>query len=370
MFGFDIRAAKIIWTALLIGLLLYVLQSVRSTLLVITAAVFFSYLILPLVTLLQRHTSPRVPRLVIIVIVFIFVIAIAVIAGALFGSRMVDESVKLSQQLPHQLDAATVLNQIPLPGFLAPLKGKIINFVNGFFREGTVQALPLVQHVGTGIMHAATNLIYIVLVPILSFLMIKEAPSIRAEVLSMMGESNSRFWADIAEDLNMLLSHYVRALLLLSLATFTCYSIVFAIFDVPFALLLGGIAALLEVLPFIGPLIAACIILAVALFSGYAHFLGLIIFILVYRIFQDYVLNPYLMSEGVEVSPLLVVIGLLAGEELGGVAGIFLSVPVLAAMKIVVKRVQHRKDAGSVRASPRQEEKEKQRCDEGREKHP
>ena len=56
--------------------------------------------------------------------------------------------------------------------------------------------------------------------------------------------------------------------------------------------------------------------------------------------FQDYVLNPYLMSEGVEVSPLLVIVGLLAGEQLGGVTGIFLSVPVLAALKIILIRAR------------------------------
>lgn len=49
-------------------------------------------------------------------------------------------------------------------------------------------------------------------------------------------------------------------------------------------------------------------------------------------------LSPILMSEGVEVSPLLVIVGLLAGDQLGGVAGIFLSVPVIAALKIVFAR--------------------------------
>lgn len=76
----------------------------------------------------------------------------------------------------------------------------------------------------------------------------------------------------------------------------------------------------------------------VAGFSGYPHLLWLIGFIVAYRLFQDYALNPYLMSEGVKVSPLLVIVGLLAGEQLGGVAGIFLSVPVIAALKIVLSR--------------------------------
>jgi predicted PurR-regulated permease PerM len=59
----------------------------------------------------------------------------------------------------------------------------------------------------------------------------------------------------------------------------------------------------------------------------------------VYRLFQDYALGPYLMGKGVEISSLMVILGLLAGEELGGVAGIFLAVPVLAAAKIILARL-------------------------------
>jgi predicted PurR-regulated permease PerM len=68
--------------------------------------------------------------------------------------------------------------------------------------------------------------------------------------------------------------------------------------------------------------------------------LWLVGFFVLYRIFQDYVLNPYLMSEGVDVPALLVVFGLLAGDELAGVAGIFLSVPVIAALRIVILRLR------------------------------
>jgi predicted PurR-regulated permease PerM len=67
--------------------------------------------------------------------------------------------------------------------------------------------------------------------------------------------------------------------------------------------------------------------------------LWILAFIALYRIFQDYVLNPYLMSNGVAVPALLVLFGLLAGDELAGVAGIFLSTPVLAAARILVRRI-------------------------------
>jgi predicted PurR-regulated permease PerM len=103
-------------------------------------------------------------------------------------------------------------------------------------------------------------------------------------------------------------------------------------------MLLAGLAAVLEFIPFAGPLAASAAALVVAGFSGYDHLLWLLGFIVAYRVFQDYVLNPYLMSEGVEVSPLMVILGLLAGDQLGGVAGIFLSVPAMAALKIIFTR--------------------------------
>ena len=63
-------------------------------------------------------------------------------------------------------------------------------------------------------------------------------------------------------------------------------------------------------------------------------------FFLVYRVFQDYVLSPYLMSGGIGVHPALVIFGLLAGEQLGGVAGIFLSIPAIAALIILEKNIR------------------------------
>jgi predicted PurR-regulated permease PerM len=88
-----------------------------------------------------------------------------------------------------------------------------------------------------------------------------------------------------------------------------------------------------------GPLVAAVAIVLVALFSGFSHVLSLVVFVALYRMFQDYVLAPYLMSEAVHVPMIAVVFGLLAGEELAGAAGIFLSVPVIAALRIITIRL-------------------------------
>ncbi len=60
--------------------------------------------------------------------------------------------------------------------------------------------------------------------------------------------------------------------------------------------------------------------------------------------FQDYILSPHLMSKGVELHPLLVIFGVFAGGEIGGVAGVFLSIPVLALIRLLYHRLRKMRD--------------------------
>ena len=302
---------------------------------------FFSYLVYPVVQLTERRVGPRVHRSVVTAVVFALVIGILVLAATALGTRIVDEATSLGEELPNLLNAQSIVDRISLPRFMAPLRERLQLIVQDLLHSGGGQVLPFAQYVGSGLLQAATNLVYIVVVPILSFLLIKDARLIKDQLLSWTDGSSFRFWASILEELNLLLSHYVRALLLLSLATFSSYSIALSLLGAPFALLLAGIAAVLEVIPVFGPLFGAITILLLVSFSDYGHVLWVAAFLIAYRVFQDYILNPYLMSEGVEVSPVLVLVGLLGGEELGGVAGIFLSVPVIAAAKIVLQRIQY-----------------------------
>jgi predicted PurR-regulated permease PerM len=100
----------------------------------------------------------------------------------------------------------------------------------------------------------------------------------------------------------------------------------------------------------VGPLAAAVIIIVVSAVSGYAHVLWVVIFLGLYRVFQDYVLSPHLMSKGIELHPMMIILGVLAGGEIGGIAGIFLSVPALALIRLLYHRLKKVKAARRLRA--------------------
>lgn len=340
MMGFDARAAKITWTVSLVALALYATYAVRRTLFIFVLAVFFSYMVYPLVRYVDRFTPRRVSHTLSTIVVFVVIVLLMVGLVVLVGPPIAEQASHLADQLPALAGDPHIADRLPWPDWLAPYRARIVDIVRAQFQTGTAYAMPMAREVGKGIVQVAGNLLFVILIPVLAFLFIKDGAALRDRFLRGMGRGRyAVMWAGIISDLDVLLGRYIRALLLLALATVVTYSVCFSVAGVPYGLLLASIAGLLEFIPVLGPLAAAVICVSVAGLAGYPHLLVLVGFIALYRIFQDYVLNPYLMSDGVEISPLLVLFGLLAGEELGGVAGIFLSVPVLAAAKIVAIRV-------------------------------
>jgi predicted PurR-regulated permease PerM len=106
----------------------------------------------------------------------------------------------------------------------------------------------------------------------------------------------------------------------------------------PYALVLGTVGGLLEFIPVLGPLTAGVVIIGVALLMGYQHWLVLVIFLGVWRLIQDYVSSPRIMGQSMELHPLAAIFGVMAGAEVAGILGIFLSIPVMASLRIVFRR--------------------------------
>ena len=218
--------------------------------------------------------------------------------------------------------------------------GGIVSTLQLQFEEHAKDIVGLLPAVGRRIISAAESLIIVIVVPILSFFFLKDAKAIRESFLQFAGDGPQRgILRDIARDINLLLAQYVRALTLLCMATLIFFTSFFALTGVPYGQLLAAIAAVLEFIPVVGPMTAAAMVLLVALVSGYPHVLWLVIFLAVFRLLQDYVLSPRLMSSGMELHPLLVIFGIFAGGEIGGIAGTFLSVPVLALARILYRQI-------------------------------
>lgn len=336
MLGIDSHALRVVWTIFLFGLLLAVVYFIRDTLILLGGAVFFAYMILPVVDAMERLMPKR--RNLALAIVYILLAGGLVTVGIRLVSTIADEATSLATSLPALVNRGNLMNQVPLPDWLRP---KVMEALTGEATNIEHSVVPFIQHLGAQILSGLGLLLPLILIPILAFFLLKDALRIRSALIGSVDDGHDRtMLEDLLDDVHVLLSKYIRALILLAVASFTAWITFLSLMRYPYELLLAGLAGILEFIPVIGPLSALIIMLIVCAVTGSGGLLWIVVFWGCFRIFQDYVLNPYLMSAGVEVHPLLVLIGVLAGERLGGIPGMFFSVPVLAILKTAYFRLR------------------------------
>ncbi len=335
----DARTARIAWTVLVFLGALGLAYVLRHVLLLVALSLFFAFLLFPLVTLTQRWLLRS--RLLAIVVVYLVVLAVAGGAGVAVGPRLAAEVQNLAQQLP---DVSKRIQSGELVVSLLQRKGwesQQIREIDRLLQTHMETIIGYAQQAAADTLRWLTGAWVVVLIPVFAFFILKDAERVTSVAIRRLGAGAQRgMWRGLADDLHDLLGRYVRALVLLALITFVTWSAVFLAAGVPYALVLAGIGGALEVIPVIGPLTAGVVVVGVTLFAGYAHPWWLLAFVLLWRGVQDYAASPLIMGRGIDIHPALVILGVLAGGEIAGVAGMFLSVPVIAASRIVWRRLQ------------------------------
>jgi predicted PurR-regulated permease PerM len=336
MLGLDARAARYTWTATSVVLLLMLVYLIRKTLFFFVVALLFGYLLSPLVNLLDRVLPASRTRTPALALAYFIFLGVLVGGGILIGSRVVDEANALRKQFPVLLEHWQQPSSA-VPPSVNSFKAEAIERIREWISSRAGDILSSLPSAGAKFLSVAGDLVYVVIVPILGFFFLKDGREMREYFLSLFTDGPRRAMLDdLLADVHLLLAHYIRAIFLLSVATLISYSITLSLMGLTYGILLGAVAGVLEFIPMIGPFAGAVIILVVGGFSG-VSIIGLLIFLGVYRVFQDYVLSPYVMGSGVELHPLAVLFGVFAGAEIAGVPGAFLSVPVLALLRVLYR---------------------------------
>ncbi len=332
----DARTARVVITLLLFGLGLGFLYVARQTLIAFLFAVFFAYLMSPVVSYLEKLLRGRVRA---IAVIYILMLALVVLFFVSMGPRIGRESARLGQSLPAlaaQLSSGQIAEQLEQQhGW----NGKAVDLLRDYLAHHSDEIAGLAQRVGLHVADVAKQAWLLVVVPLLSIFFLKDGQAFSEVLLDLVQSRPQReLLQGVLSDLNQMLAHFIRAQLTLAALTFVMYSAVLAMMRMPYALVLGTLGGLLEFIPVLGPLVAGLIIVGVALLMSFPHWLALIVFLGVWRLIQDYVTSPRIMGHSMELHPLAAIFGVMAGGEVAGILGIFLSIPVMASLRIVFRR--------------------------------
>lgn len=179
-----------------------------------------------------------------------------------------------------------------------------------------------VQLLGTG-----------VLALVAGFWILKDLPAINNEMLLLAGPGRREEASIVAGKVSRILGGYLRGQLVLSAATGVIVAVGLTVIGVPYSLVIGLLAALLNVIPWIGPALTAIIAGIAAAFVGPVHVLGAVAVCVGAQQATEIFIQPRVMSEQVDLHPIVVIFSLLAGGTLFGFAGLVLAIPVAAIAK-------------------------------------
>jgi predicted PurR-regulated permease PerM len=331
----DGRTTRVLFTVLLFAIGLGFLYVARRTLIAFLFAVFFAYLVDPAVSRIQRWTKRRG-----IAIAIIYLLIVVLLATFFFfvGPRIGRETQKLTESLPELLEKVSsgqIAEEIGLEHHLSVTTSRQLS---AFLSSHRGFLLELAQKAGLRAAEVAQESWLIILVPILAAFFLNDAHMFSQVALSLFQSKPHReFMQGVIDDLNQMLADFIRAQLTLAALSWIAYSAFLGATRVPYALMLGTAGGILEFIPVVGPLVAAALILGVAMLTG-AHWALVLIFLAAWRLIQDYFVTPRVMGRSMELHPLAAIFGVLAGGEIAGVLGVYLSIPVMASLRIVWRR--------------------------------
>jgi predicted PurR-regulated permease PerM len=331
----DARTARVLTTVLLFALGLGFLYVAHETLIAFLFAVFFAYLMSPLVSYLEKPLRGRTSA---IAVIYVLLLGLIVLFFVSMGPRIGREGARLSQSLPAitQLSSGQIADQLEKQhGW----NSRIVGLLRDYLASHSNEIAKIAQNIGLHIAEVAKQAWLLIVVPLLSIFFLKDGRAFSQVLLDLVQSRPQReLLQGVLNDLNQMLAHFIRAQLSLAGLTLVVFGIVLSLMRVPYALVLSTLGGLLEFIPVLGPLVASLAIVGVALLTGFPHWLALVVFLGLWRLIQDYVTSPRIMGHSMELHPLASIFGVMAGGEIAGILGIFLSIPVMASLRIVFRR--------------------------------
>jgi predicted PurR-regulated permease PerM len=332
----DVRTSRVLFTVLLFALALGFLYIARRTLIAFLFAVFFAYLMDPVVSRVEKWVRGRGRA---IGLIYLLLLALLITFFFFVGPQIARQAQRLSEALPKLLETVS-------SGQIAEQIGKEQGWsvstrvqVSNLLANHRAELLGLAQRIGLRVADVAQQAWLLIVVPILAAFFLKDGRAFGEVLLSFVHSRPQReFLEGVLGDLNQMLAQFIRAQLTLAAFTFVAYLAFLELGGVPYALVLGTAGGMMEFIPVVGPLVAAVLIFSVAMLMSYPHWLLLLIFLGAWRLIQDYVISPRVMGQSMELHPLAAIFGVLAGGEIAGVLGIYLSIPIMASLRIVWRR--------------------------------
>jgi predicted PurR-regulated permease PerM len=337
----DAQKGLVLWTismVVLTAIVLWCAYLVRDVLLITYISGVLAIGFSPMVRLIQRQKmlpvgTRRFPRWVAILVLYLVMLGALTGIGFLIVPPLVEQAQQLWSAAPGMLDRGQAF--LISKGLLrAPIDWS--DLVQHTPVSGGTEAVGTVFGALIGVLGGLFGLFTIL---ILTFYLLVESDALHAAFLRLFPRRDRARVAEVSREITVKVSAWLGGQLLLSTIIGITSAIGLWLLGVPYFYVLALISAVGELIPVVGPILAALPAIAVASTVSLQKVLLVIVFFVVQQQFENHVLVPKVMERQVGISPVTVILALLVGGKLLGILGAILAVPTAAILQVVVSEV-------------------------------
>lgn len=304
-------------------------------------AIVIAYLLSPMVHFLERK---GVKRTLAVILLYTTVIITIILSSITITPKITKEISNLIELLPqYSQQANEFVNQIyirikqlddispQLTGVKEAIEDNIV------YIEYTI--IDVFKKVTNSIISTFSHIISLALIPIFSFYFIKDADYFKKKIIFLIPKTCREECIDIGRDIDKLLSKFIRGQIIVAMIVGMLSTVALLILEIDFAFLIGFIAGVSNIIPYVGPIIGAIPAVVIALLDTPMKAIWVVIAFTTIQQVESAILSPKIVGDSVGLHPVVVILSLLVGNEWFGVVGMLFSVPVAASIKIIGKHI-------------------------------
>jgi predicted PurR-regulated permease PerM len=335
---------SVIGFLLIAALFFYIIYLIKIAIIPLILAIAIAYLLTPIVILLQK----KMRRVFAVTITYIIFIGIIFTIFFFIIPIIIDQFRTFMDKFPAYIENLTkIINDFLQNSVLIKsaenLIGKEIipkdvsSITQYFISSINLEEIDIFQRATTVGMLVFNTVLYLIVGPLLGIYILNYTDKIKTTFIKIIPKRFKNQTTIILERINKVAGRYVRGQILVSIIVGTLCTIVLLVLKVDFAILLGSIAGLLNMIPLLGPIIGAIPAALTALFiSPPKALLVILLFIAVQQI-DNYIISPNIMKYQVGVHPGIIIFSLMAGGALFGIWGLLIAVPTVAILQEILR---------------------------------
>lgn len=335
---------SVIGFLLIAALFFYIIYLIKIAIIPLILAIAIAYLLTPIVILLQKKmrrvfavTITYIIFIGIIFTIFFFIIPIIIDQFRTFMDKFPAYIENLTKIINDFLQnsvliksAENLIGKEIIPRDVSSITQYLISSIN-------LEEIDIFQRATTVGMLVFNTVLYLIVGPLLGIYILNYTDKIKTTFIKIIPKRFKNQTTIILERINKVAGRYVRGQILVSIIVGILCTIVLLVLKVDFAILLGSIAGLLNMIPLLGPIIGAIPAALTALFiSPPKALLVILLFIAVQQI-DNYIISPNIMKYQVGVHPGIIIFSLMAGGALFGIWGLLIAVPTVAILQEILR---------------------------------